>query len=222
MQALVLEAWQWRADAAVSVCVAPDGCRDVLLRQLPGEAPQWIAAPRTGRAYAVAANSGERFEGLRFEPGAQFNAEQFSAHMRQARSESLADVHDWVQHEVRCDPKVRDALQALAHTASISAGASALGLSQRSLTRLFAQAGLPPPQQWRRLTRLRRCARALLISATEPALRSSLVELAADFDFADQAHMNREFQSWLGTTPRGLLSEASTWQGLLAVGYGDG
>lgn len=220
MEARVLEAWQWRADGAARTYIAPDGCRDVLVRRLPSGGPLWMAAPRVGRAYAVEADPGTRFQGIRFEPGAQFDAVCFEAHMRQIGGESMEDALDWVRHEVRCDPRVREALQALESAASVLAAAQSLGLSARSLRRLFAQADLPAPLQWRRLARLRRCAQAWLVGERRSGGRPSLVELAADFGFADQAHLNREFQAWLGTTPRRLLAEAAAWQGLLASGYG--
>jgi AraC-like DNA-binding protein len=63
-----------------------------------------------------------------------------------------------------------------------------------------------------RLARLRHAARAL--GGCEP-----LAHVAADHGFADQAHMNLEFQRWLGFTPaqvqrqtwlQDLLNEAGT------------
>ncbi len=178
-----------------------------------------LSAPRVARAYAVSPRVGEAFEGLRFEPGAQFDASRFADYVAQTGCDSLQGVRDWVAHEVRCAPGVREALQALALAPGVSQAARALGVAPRSLSRLLRQAGLPAPMAWRRLARLRRTTRAWLSPGI--GARPALADLALEQGYADQAHLNREFQAWLGLSPTQLLRNASAWSGLLAPGYGD-
>ena len=86
------------------------------------------------------------------------------------------------------------ALQALADERDLRRVQRQLGVSERSLQRLVSAATGRPPLYWKRLARLRRAARAL-------GSESPLTALAADHGFADQAHMNLEFQRWMGLTP---------------------
>ncbi len=71
------------------------------------------------------------------------------------------------------------------------------GVSVRTLQRRFNTEGLPSPDYWRRLSRVRNAALSLLSDV-------SIVDIAGDQGFSDQAHMTREFVQWFAVTPSRL------------------
>jgi AraC-like DNA-binding protein len=102
------------------------------------------------------------------------------------------------------DPRLATAVDmALAGPhAGAEAVARSVGLSRRQLARLFRQRiGLGP----RSLVRLGRFQRVLRSLEGDP--RGSLAVLADRTGYFDQAHMNRDFRIFAGTTPRGYLRE---------------
>ena len=78
-----------------------------------------------------------------------------------------------------------------------------LGVSLRSLQRLFHGLDLPPPEYWRLLSRARR-------AAAELAGPMPLAAIAADCGFSDQAHLTRETLRWFGQTPRQMQRDGAT------------
>lgn len=59
-----------------------------------------------------------------------------------------------------------------------------------------------PPSYWLLLARVRQSAEALTFQTRSQ--RVSLAEHADMHNFADQAHMTREFRRWLNTSPSRL------------------
>jgi AraC-like DNA-binding protein len=107
----------------------------------------------------------------------------------------------------RRDMRLERALQLLAcadargEGARVAAVARELSLSERQLERLFLQrVGIPP----KRYARLRRFERALRLVRLTGEVRD-LGEVACASGYTDQAHFNRDFRSFTGTTPRRYL-----------------
>jgi AraC-like DNA-binding protein len=79
-----------------------------------------------------------------------------------------------------------------------------LGLSRRQIQRRFAAAVGYGPKLFQSLLRFQR----LLHLAAEPGSHANLAELAADAEYADQAHMARELQRFSGNPPSISLPSA--------------
>ena len=182
-----------RAVAAIGV-----GHEVAVLRLDPQEARQWLGVPvgeltdrvvplehiARGHAASVAAL---------FEPGriptmigaqlsaasACFDRRAFEARIRLSRGQQVASI------------------------------ASAVGLSERQLERLFADATGLTLRAYARILRFRRA----IIAAGSG---SRLVDAAIDSGFADQAHFSREVRDLTGHTPRALLHHVGNLQDVAA------
>jgi AraC-like DNA-binding protein len=72
-----------------------------------------------------------------------------------------------------------------------------LGLSSRQIQRRFAASVGYGPKLFQSVLRFQR----LLHLAAEPEVHANLAQLAADAEYADQAHMTRELQRFSGSSP---------------------
>ena len=98
---------------------------------------------------------------------------------------------------------VREAARGLA-SATVSAVAADLGVSERHLRRVFGEAVGMSPKAFARVVRFRR---ALRVAREEgPA---NWAGIAAATGYYDQAHLIEEFRAIAGVTPRALLGELS-------------
>ncbi len=79
-----------------------------------------------------------------------------------------------------------------------------VGWSARTLRRKLSTAVGMSPDEIRRLARVQ-VARDLLAAGLEP------VRVAAQLEFADQPHLNREFARWCGYTPTEWRSHTAAW-----------
>ena len=96
---------------------------------------------------------------------------------------------------------VSNALQCLASgVESIAKGACELGVSTRTLQRLIMINTGRTPSFWFALSRARNAARAL-------DQYDCLVDVAAAYNYSDQAHMCREMQRWFSLTPNQLKAD---------------
>jgi AraC-like DNA-binding protein len=117
----------------------------------------------------------------------------------------------------RSDPDVLHAIERLTrwqtHGApAIADVARAIGVSERSLERRFAdQVGLNPIQ-YRRLVRFRRALSSYALG------RRSWSDIALTAGFSDQSHLAREFQRWTGTSPSTWASSQSSTVGFVQDG----
>ena len=212
LPAPVLHAWQHISTSTARTVVLPDGCCDLILRAPPGQRPYWFVTPLADAAYDVPGTVGEQFWGFRLQPGACINEATLLAAL-QARP--LRDAHDalpWLDACVRLDARVDQALHSLSVSTSVAAAARQLGVAERTLQRLVLGATGRQPAYWKCLARIRRAAASL-------AHTPSLAACAADHGFADQAHMTREFQRWLGRTPSAVLASANVLAVAMASGY---
>lgn len=209
----VLQAWCHTPATAAHTLVLPDGCRDLILRAMPGQAPQWLLTALADTAYGVASAAGESFWGYRFHPGATVDEAALLKALHDGRLSEAHDALPLVDEFVRLDGRVTEALQSLSDTPSVAWAARHLGASERSLQRLVLAATGRSPGYWKGLARIRRAALAL--SGMAP-----LAAIAADHGYADQAHMSREFKRWFDLSPSRFQASADLLRVVAEAGYG--
>lgn len=191
----ILDAWQHLALTSAPEPVLPDGCRDVILAIAPDGRPDLTLSALQHRAEAVRLAPGTRLAGFRLRPGVDVDLAGLRAELRRTDPSALPAL---IAGAARLDPRLDEAIGALAAAPSVAAAAAALGVGARGLERLFARAGQPAPGFWLRLARARRAGVAVL---RDPA---PLAALAQDAGYADQAHMTRDFTRWFGFAPGAL------------------
>ncbi len=208
----VLQAWQHTSTSITRTVVLPDGCCDLILRAPPGQQPHWFVTPLADTAYDVPGTVGEQFWGFRLQPGACINEATLLGALQSRPLRDAQDALPWLDACVRVDPRVDQALHSLSVSATVAAAAKQLGVSERTLQRLVHGATGRQPAYWKCLARVRRAASHL-------GHAPSLAACAADHGFADQAHMTREFQRWLGRTPSAVLASPDLLAVSAASGY---
>lgn len=206
----ILETWTHAPTSDLVAVVLPDGCRDLIQCSDAAGRERWLVSPLADTAQAIACRAGERFRGFRFMPGAEFDAQALT-HIVSGKDdecivEALADL-------VRVDPRVTEALACLSETASVGAAARMAGLGERSLERLVVAGTGRTPRYWRCLARVRRAAAAL-------AEDLPLAAVAADYLYADQAHMTRDFRQWFTVTPAAFRADPALIATVTQSGYG--
>lgn len=212
-----VDIWYHHASTSRAAAVVPDGCCDLIWHALPGQQPQWFVTDLADQRYNVPGTAGEQFWGFRLQPGTRIDRSRLLAAVAKRQGCDANDVLPILHDCAHLDAAVHEALQALADCDSVTGAAHALGVGERTLQRLVGTATGLPPAYWKRLARMRRAARSL---AAEPHLCLTLAEAAADWGYADQAHMTREFQRWLCTTPAALRLQPDIVEALAATGYG--
>lgn len=197
----------WSAQASGLFLIAPDGCRDLIWRQVPGQKPQWFVSDLDVAVSRRSAPFATHFWGWRMPPGMKVDHSGLARALEGRESPDGAGA--LLAEHSHSSPILNEALTALASVQDVAAAARQTGLGLRSFQRCVAQGTGLRPSWWRRLARVRRVARAL---ETAP-----LAGLAHDEGFADQAHLTREFRTFFGVTPgqmrRGLGPQ-------VAAGYG--
>lgn len=187
--------WHCQVDSDEHAVIFPDGCRDILLVTEPDgtrwlKLADWDFRPRT-----VFLSAGMHITGFRMRPGVVLGEQDLPL-----MSTDPALIEQFICSEARRSPVLDDVIQALVERSSCSANVLARqqGVSLRTLQRRFRELDLPALEYWRLLGRARRAA--MMLSAGH-----SLIELAAEAGYSDQAHMTREFVRWFGLTPGKLL-----------------
>jgi AraC-like DNA-binding protein len=138
-------------------------------------------------------------------PGAELAEMLYDAGDWAARFALLdAIVADRLTEAPRCSADVAWAWRRLMEAdgrIAIGALAGELGRSHRHLTTRFReQVGLPP----KTLARVLRLHRVVGLAAGED--RPAWADVARDCGYYDQAHLNRDFREFAGTTPTGFLA----------------
>ena len=192
-----LELWRFTAQAPMTVHVAPDGCRDLVVIAPHGGAPTCLVSALSQASETHPFAPGDQAMGVRLRPGAQLDDRALLALLRARDGFDDGDLLGAVGAATRLDARVDEALACLAEAPSLPLAHARLGVSARSLERLLALRTRRGPLWWRNLARARRCARGL-------AHASSLAALAADHGYADQAHMTRDLRRWFGASPARL------------------
>lgn len=138
--------------------------------------------------------------GMRLKPGTQVNESILNLALATAASSDRAN--EYLDDACMFDRNVDVAIEALLKCGgSVSQTAAELGVTVRSLQRLFVQNALPTPSYWRSLARVR-------LAATNLDDTLSLAEHAIQLGFSDQAHMTREFGRWFGVTPAKFATDS--------------
>lgn len=193
----LLQAWEHTCAVATESFVLPDGCQDLIGIQLPNAQPFWFVATLSDRVYKVNSQAGLRYVGYRFAPGANFDEAKLLKHMAQTELDDKASSLIAIDNCVRTDPRITEVLGALAYEPNIKMARHQLGISERTLQRSLNNATGRTAIYWKRLARWRQAALKIANDTETP-----LVQVAAEYGYFDQAHMNLEFRHWLGVTPR--------------------
>ncbi len=230
LPAPVLSAWHHTSDTASRMLVLPDGCRDFIIRSNPSGTSLHMVSPLDDTARYVESDGGDTYYGWRLHPGTCFKTAQGKSPVAEDFLKDLvtrfqADpVHGTTQvlnvlDELFCiDTQIVDALNSLKTQQSVLHAARDLGVSERSLQRWLTEKTGRSPIYWRSLARARQSAQALLTRKNTNS-RINFAELAADFSYADQAHLCREFQRWFSCSPSAMLCSATYQELILADGY---
>jgi AraC-like DNA-binding protein len=191
--------WTHRVRHAGRVTVYPDGCRDVLIIRCAGEPAEVQLTPHDLRPRLAALSAGSALQGFRLRPGGLV-----SGKVLRAIAVAPGQAEAILGNDLRTSEEAERAIHALCEPGATVVGASGdLGLSVRSLQRLFRDKGLPPPDYWRLLARVRRAA--ALLGGPLP-----LAVIAADCGYSDQAHLTRAMVRWIGKTPGQLRRDDAT------------
>ncbi len=223
----VLETWTFTAHTSASSIVLPDGCRDLILHQRNAQAPTCFVSDLSQSAYVVASDAGSSFVGYRFKVGAVFDQSALLKAVVSLRHFDHDSVLPCIADLVRVNDHTTQALSSLAQRSTVAAAASTCGLSVRSFERMVQQLTHRTPSYWKALARIRAAAAFVArISLHQCPLAPStlakgvaLSDIAADYGFADQAHMSREFRRWFGVTPGQFRANTALMETALQMGY---
>jgi AraC-like DNA-binding protein len=217
--------WTRVVDRAAREPIIPDACADIVVI---GDRAPHIAGP-ADRAAWVELRGGTVVRGLRFRPGAARAVLRTDMDELRNQDVELADVVGGAAHELELDPdRVEHALlgwvrarisrscvdpcdvtSLLLRTRSIDEATAAIGWSARSLHRHMSRACGYGPKLVQRILRLQRAIRIAHDGAP------TLASVAAAADYADQAHMTREFVELTDLPPSDYLERADprvgTW-----------
>jgi AraC-like DNA-binding protein len=200
--------WSAVCDADELVRIYPDGCRDIIWSHVPGSAPTWHYSVLDDRSRTVNVVQGQAFCSVRLPPGAELTPGLLSTLRTDARERAIEDaLQGW-----RIDPLVSEVLEALSHGEPARVSLDRKVMSLRSVQRLLATKTGRGPLFWSRLARARRAARSVHEGCP-------LAQCAAEWGYADQAHMTREFRHWFEITPAALWTNADAARALLSAGY---
>jgi len=208
----LLDKWQSSPAADTNAVVIPDGCRDLIMRCLPGGKPDWFVSSLTNCAYDVSIDAGDIMRGFRLKPGTSIDQKRLLDSV-QHRQVDFNDICCRIESFSSLSMNTAEALGCLALEGNTAASAaSQLGVGLRTLQRLLIRKTGQPPTYWMLLARVRRAARAIVD-------KQPLAEIAYNHDYADQAHMSREFKRWLNISPSRLKLRPEILNRLNEPGY---
>jgi AraC-like DNA-binding protein len=208
--------WTRVVGAGSTEPVIPDACVDVVI--VDDEAPH-IAGPADCTAW-VPLVAGTVLHGIRFRPGAARDIlrtdldELRNAHVELAAvaraavidpRSPRASLEQWTRMQLarsRAEPSAIDAARVLLAVSAVDDAAAELGWGARRLHRQITAACGYSPKLLHRVLRLQRAIRIA------HAGQRSLASLAAAADYADQAHMTREFTALTDLPPARYLALA--------------
>ncbi|GLX79870.1 hypothetical protein tinsulaeT_32100 [Thalassotalea insulae] len=205
--------WHANIDVGGAAVVIPDGCRDLIVKTLGNEKPDWFVSPLFDRSELVQVEDKCSFVGFRLSPGVGIRECELLAHIETKQLEAN-EVKGIIGDFIRFESAVQEALGALAsEQGTVQQVSVQLGVSVRTLQRLLLNKTQRTPGYWLQLARVRKAARSL-------SREHSLAEVAENYGFSDQSHMNREFQRWFRLTPVQLLNAPDVIRLLHDSGYG--
>ncbi|MGH1445406.1 MAG: helix-turn-helix domain-containing protein [Cognatishimia sp.] len=187
---VILQKWQHVGAGGLSAPILPDGCRDLILRDVPGRRPVWELSVLQAEPLRASVTYGTRLTGFRLAPGAAVD----EAILQDLSHDPLVAEGE-ILSAVAGQTRAQECIDALQSAASVTEAARSVGVAARSLQRVVVRETGFAPVFWQRLARARRAA----VQVDRP-----LADVAADCGFSDQAHMSREFRRWFGVSPRML------------------
>jgi len=212
MSDLLLAIWESAPVVDTEFLVIPDGCRDLIMQVSPEAKPRWFISPLQDGVKVAPVGAGVFLRGFRLKPGTGINETELLKSVNRLLDHE--EAHSRINDACRLPQSVAEALACLASDVnSVEDSAKLLGVNKRTLQRLLLRETGKPPLYWRMLARVRQAAFAVSESAP-------LSEVAYAFQFADQAHMTREFKRWLDITPSKIKNESTYFKQLKSAGYG--
>lgn len=209
----ILAQWEFTAHSDHPSTIIPDGCRDLLFWSTPGKAPRWTITSLDTNPYTVSLQPGTYIKGYRLKPGTSIVPCQLLETV-QSLKDTQADIVDRIGCHTLLFAPVKEALNCLTSGVyEANQAASQLGISLRTLQRLLIKHTGRTPAAWASLARVRKTARATHYC-------TNLADLAFNSGYADQSHMTREFQHWLGVSPAKLAQKTEILNQLSQPGYG--
>lgn len=213
MNPILLEQWHFTATYSAKTPILPDGCRDLIVKTDAQGNPQWMVSQLSDSTHWEHCAAGQGFMGFRLHPAVRIaENELLMAFQQYDGHENAALLLARLEEYVRFDADLAEVLELLATASNKMDVIRTVGVSERTVERLVKNATGRRPLFWRNLARARRTARNL--SSQQP-----LAELAADNNYADQAHMTREFKKWFGVTPGQLMQDTELTTVVQAIGY---
>jgi len=213
MSSNVISVWGATFDVGMSSIVIPDGCRDLIVKTVGNEKPDWFVSPLFDQSKLVQIEDKCSYSGFRLRPGAELREGEILSYI--ARKKIHADeVKEIIDDFIIIENSVQEALGCLVfELGSVKQVSAQLGVSVRTLQRLILNKTNRTPGYWLQLARIRKAARNLILG-------TDLIDVADKYGFSDQSHMNREFRRWFRLTPLQLLNTPSVNRQLNDKGYG--
>lgn len=210
----IISVWSTRA-AEARIAVWPDGCRDIVVIGEPNQPTRVICTGLDSCIRQVVCKVGTLFFGIRVAPGVSFPWDENNPACKSS-DVAVPELDKILRRRVRGiaqDPE--GTLQLLEKAAQRWAtpapdwiaeymqslwngdgGACSAGrFSERSFRRHLVQITGAPPRYWQGLARVRHVAREIALG------NGQLADIAAKYQFSDQAHMSREIKRWFDCTP---------------------
>ncbi len=207
-----LSEWTFKSFRTCETRVLPDGCRDFIVKTGDNNQTAWFVSELIDASYTVQSSAGEELRGIRLRPGVHLQQDQLASWLE---GKAITDLFDSDRLDEFCiqSDNLKDALACLASGMStVSCVAKELGVSHRSLQRLVKSGTGQTPSFWFSLARVRRAGQRLRNTP-------SLSDLAVEFGFSDQAHMNREMKKWFCSTPNQIRANEELNSLLLESGF---
>lgn len=202
MNSISLLSWSSRPKANVNYTVLPDGCRDLIFKQLAGKRPSWYISPLFDQAESIELYAESQSIGFRFRPGTIVDEAGLLSVIKQGGFYP-DEVEELIAEFTYLDSNVEQALACILNRLdSVTHIANELGVSPRTLQRHLVKHTGKSPSYWLRLMRARSAAKASI--EVSGSTGSQLSQIAYQFGYSDQAHMSREFQAWFKTSPAKL------------------
>jgi len=208
----LLATWKFSADTSSTTLILPDGCRDLIMREVGGERPCWFVSSLFDQSKSVSMRAGSVMTGFRLKAGVRVKKDCLLDSVVNIfpEDDEIFNCLDDFTFRNHC---VEEALECLAsEVKSVAHAAARIGVSQRTLQRLLMRETKRSPVYWLMLARVRKAARSL----SEPV---PLIEIADIFGYADQAHMSREFKHWFNISPSALRDSPEILNQLSHSGY---
>lgn len=204
----------WNASfcAATSSIVIPDGCRDLIVKTRENEKPNWLVSPLYDSSELIQIEASCEYTGFRLSPGAEIKEHELLSYIETKRL-NVEDVKNFINDFITTESSIDEALKCFAtEIGSVTQISALLGVSSRTLQRLVISKTERTPSYWMQLARIRKAARSL-------SQATCLIDVAQNYGFSDQSHMNREFKRWFKLTPVQVLNSPAIIKQLSDKGY---